>query len=328
MNFPKIDFTRLVKLKPKLNGDFRAQCPACAANGMDRKGNHLLLFANGNFGCAVFKGDREHRKLILNLAGFGSPERCLFRTESAIGWARFNKGRNTIAADRVLHSLRGALPGILSTFDWSMEDAMEESPIGVTDSVKSQSSRLFLESLFESNSLIWTGKVFETSKDGRFRSHWRTCRQWLEAPISTRIGPHLSRCIWRPGTVSRSADNVVCDPYIVMDFDGLDGVKPISPNEINAHKRASLALVRWFREKHRLKLAAILDTGNKGIHAWFHSPTKAKIRWIFETAKILGLDANLLIQPEHPCRLPGQLHEKSGKLSKVLWLQQLPERRK
>jgi len=51
------------------NGDVRAQCPACAAEGNDGKGEHLMVFKNGKFGCAVYQGDTEHRKKIFRLVG-------------------------------------------------------------------------------------------------------------------------------------------------------------------------------------------------------------------------------------------------------------------
>ncbi|MDF1657894.1 MAG: hypothetical protein P1U58_09795 [Verrucomicrobiales bacterium] len=53
------------------DGSIRARCPACAAEGGDSKGEHLMVFANGKFGCAVHPGDREHRKRIFALVGVG-----------------------------------------------------------------------------------------------------------------------------------------------------------------------------------------------------------------------------------------------------------------
>lgn len=46
-----------------------ARCPACAEDGGDRKGEHLIVFESGRFGCAVFPGDKEHRQQIWRLAG-------------------------------------------------------------------------------------------------------------------------------------------------------------------------------------------------------------------------------------------------------------------
>lgn len=68
-----LDITKLENVVP--GGDERivARCPACASEGGDNKGNHLIIFADGRFGCAVYPGQSEdakaHRKLIWKLAG-------------------------------------------------------------------------------------------------------------------------------------------------------------------------------------------------------------------------------------------------------------------
>jgi hypothetical protein len=50
-----------------------ARCPACADAGHDQTRNHLIIQADGRFGCVVYPGDspdaREHRKRIFALCG-------------------------------------------------------------------------------------------------------------------------------------------------------------------------------------------------------------------------------------------------------------------
>jgi len=50
-----------------------ARCPACAEAGHDQTRNHLIVGADGRFGCVVHPGDspgaREHRKRIFALCG-------------------------------------------------------------------------------------------------------------------------------------------------------------------------------------------------------------------------------------------------------------------
>jgi len=46
-----------------------ARCPACAANGRDRAGNHLYLADDDRWGCAMHPGDAEHRREIFALVG-------------------------------------------------------------------------------------------------------------------------------------------------------------------------------------------------------------------------------------------------------------------
>jgi hypothetical protein len=61
-----------LKFVRRIGDRIRAQCPACAADGHDTKGQHLSIDAEGRFGCAVHKGDHPHRCRIAALAGDGS----------------------------------------------------------------------------------------------------------------------------------------------------------------------------------------------------------------------------------------------------------------
>lgn len=70
----KIDLDKLENVHP--NGDrHKAQCPACAEEGGDDSGNHLIVYEDGRFGCVMFQGDegKEHRRRILELAGLDVP---------------------------------------------------------------------------------------------------------------------------------------------------------------------------------------------------------------------------------------------------------------
>lgn len=46
-----------------------ARCPACAVTGHDKRGEHLILYPDGRFGCVANSGDAEHRRVIWKLAG-------------------------------------------------------------------------------------------------------------------------------------------------------------------------------------------------------------------------------------------------------------------
>ena len=53
---------------------------------------------------------------------------------------------------------------------------------------------------------------------------------------------------WKFGTISRCAANVLCAPYTVLDFDGMDGSPPRTREDLAMHLHASLALILWMRE--------------------------------------------------------------------------------
>lgn len=67
-----LDISKLKNVRPSA-GKVRAQCPACAEQGHDTKGEHLMIFSDGRFGCAVCSGDHQHRARIWALAGDGIP---------------------------------------------------------------------------------------------------------------------------------------------------------------------------------------------------------------------------------------------------------------
>jgi hypothetical protein len=65
----KLDISRLKNLVER-SGKITAQCPACASAGGDRKGEHLVLFPTGAYGCVVHQGDKDHLRLIAQLLGW------------------------------------------------------------------------------------------------------------------------------------------------------------------------------------------------------------------------------------------------------------------
>lgn len=66
-----LDFKKLrnVRPHPTKDGAHEAQCPACCEEGSDRSGNHLMIFADGRYGCVVCPEDTEHRSRVFALAG-------------------------------------------------------------------------------------------------------------------------------------------------------------------------------------------------------------------------------------------------------------------
>ena len=63
-----IDISKL-EIHKKNGNKIIARCPACQEMGQDKKGNHLVIFEDGCFGCVAYPGDsgKEHRKKIFEL---------------------------------------------------------------------------------------------------------------------------------------------------------------------------------------------------------------------------------------------------------------------
>jgi hypothetical protein len=70
MTHTGLDLDRLENAKNR-GGKIIARCPACAVEGSDKSGEHLVIFDGGagKWGCVAFAGDKEHRRRIAELVG-------------------------------------------------------------------------------------------------------------------------------------------------------------------------------------------------------------------------------------------------------------------
>jgi len=64
-----LDISKLENVKKAAGGKLTARCPACAAAGADNKGEHLVIYPDGKYGCAANPDDKAHRKEVFALAG-------------------------------------------------------------------------------------------------------------------------------------------------------------------------------------------------------------------------------------------------------------------
>ena len=309
-----LDITRLEKVR-RHGSKITARCPACAAAGNDRSGGHLFISAEtGKFGCAALPGDSDHRREIFALVGIKSAPDP--KADREWRQARASEARLAHERRKVSTALRAKRDGIIAAHAWTEAEVRADSP--EQRKGRLHDPRQFLAALFPSDAVLWTGAVNQSGMNHAAR--WRTVEAWQQAPEHT-VGPMVSPATWTPGETSRAAANVASSPFVILDFDGFDGKAPSNPEELRDHISASLAIVRWMREALQWKLAAILFTGSKSIHAWFHTPPPPALESLKHTAPALGVDAGLIGRPEHPCRLPGWIHPKTGNVSRGLWLQ-------
>lgn len=312
----RIDTDRLEKVK-RTGTKLTARCPACSAAGNDRAGEHFFLnTADGKFGCGVFPGDTEHRREIFRLIGIIGERKPDPERDRRWRMERDEEKRRESANASLVETAKSKRDPIIARHWWDAADVCDNSPQRIDGPLVELDPRHFIVSLFPQDETIWTGEVFHSGV--RHADHWRTVASWQNAPS---VGPMISPATWKPGTVSRTAENVVTSPFTILDFDGFDGIAPRTPSEIHRHVSDSMAVVRWIREKLEWHLAAIIWTGGKSLHAWFHTPPPHVLQSLKVTATALGIDAGLIGRPEHPCRLPGQRHAKTGQWSRVLWLQ-------
>ncbi len=63
-----LDLSKLQNVKTAA-GKTTARCPACAAAGGDAKGDHLVIYPDGGYGCVANPKDKAHTKEIFRYAG-------------------------------------------------------------------------------------------------------------------------------------------------------------------------------------------------------------------------------------------------------------------
>ncbi|MDP3851049.1 MAG: hypothetical protein Q8Q59_11135 [Luteolibacter sp.] len=317
---PSIDIARLEKVR-RTGTKLTARCPACAASGGDRRGEHFFLnTADGKFGCGAYPGDAEHRREIFALVGIIGERRPDPERDRRWKMDRDDERRRESARTTLIETAKATRAHIIARHRWVPCDVWENSPQRIDGPLVEFDPRHFIATLFPQDATVWTGDERQSGQHGKHAARWQTVAAWQELPAET-VGPMISPATWPTGTISRAAENVASSPFVVLDFDGFDGLKPQTPQEINRHVRDAIALVRWIREGLQWQLAAIIWTGSKSIHAWFHNPGNAALQSLRDAASALGIDAGLIGRPEHPCRLPGQRHAKTGGMSRVLWLQ-------
>lgn len=283
------------------DGSVRGRCPVCALDGRDRSGNHLRIYPSGRLHCAVDPDHWREAKRLLGLDG-GPQERREFTPAEKREWARQKQEeeRRLQARERA----RQSLPALVERWRWDEAEVWESSPIR-PDGPGTDDPRLFLSALFPADAVVWTGETWQsgaTHGAGRFR----TVAEWAEASRDD-VGPMVAPAIYPAGAVSRNHADVIEAPYVVLDFD-------------ERSREDSLAIVRWLREGMDWELVAMVWTGGKSVHAWFRHPGAECVDALAQNAGILGIDKSLIGAPEHPCRLPGQKHSKTGNLSTLLWL--------
>ncbi len=66
-----LNIKKLSNVSEKPDGKLTARCPACALDGKDKKGDHLVVYPDGKFGCVKYEKDATHQKLIHSIAGDG-----------------------------------------------------------------------------------------------------------------------------------------------------------------------------------------------------------------------------------------------------------------
>jgi hypothetical protein len=178
-----------------------------------------------------------------------------------------------------------ALPRILETYAGPVPKAPQRS--------LQEQRRLFLTILFQPHDVLWMGEVFQ--------KNFLTLEAWLKKPVI--FGCFLSHCTFKPGSKSRSNENVAERKYMVVESDEL------KPHEV-------MAVFRALEQHHGLTLRALVNTGGKSIHAWLNWEEDAE-DW---KAVLKGYKCDpATLRPSQPVRLPGIIRPDTGRPQELLF---------
>ena len=233
---------------------------------------------------------------------------------------------------------------ILQRFAWAEVDAWEASPVRL-DGRPEDDHRLFLR-IFAEDAVIWIGERHQSGKP-EHAANFLTAREWSQRPMPP--WPLVCPAIFKAGAVSRSADNVITAPFLVVEGDAIDpdleekltktaAIKQdlaagrmaeveaqilLQQYEANAEDRrrnreACLAIIRWLSEGCGLTLRAVVDAGNKSCHGWFDRPPEKFLNELVAMASGLGLDP-ATFRANQPVRLPGWKRD-TGRHQRLLYV--------
>lgn len=290
----------------------RSRCPACHESGGDRQGVHLRVTnSDGSFACAA-DPSLEHWQRIRCLVGLpiDKPE---LTAEAKRAYAIKKAGEEfevqwkaaLLASQRSkAESKRSSL---VADFAWDEEELWNASPIRLE--APHPDDWRYLVELMPNDGLIWIGDKGDSGQE-RHHGCFRTRREWLQSTHCP--GPRMAPSTFRHGP-SRSLDAIEATNFLVVDLDECCGFKPVTEEDFTANKASGRAILRWLQEACGLTLRAVIDTGSKGYHAWFDRPPEEFVEQLRNLADGLGIDPGILNAHAAPLRLPGCVHEKTGR---------------
>jgi hypothetical protein len=176
-----------------------------------------------------------------------------------------------------------------------------------------------LEFLFQPEDLLWMGEEKDSGQP-RHVAHFRARDQWLEAK---QLPPRIASGTFQPESYSRSGKNIARSPFILIEADELIGHKPTNDHEREQNKALCAALILLCRDRLKLKLRAVIDTGGKSLHGWLDRPPDDDLAAFQSIAEAIGIDAPVLTRAHGPLRRPGCVHATTGHKAKLCYLNHL-----
>lgn len=171
---------------------------------------------------------------------------------------------------------------LIGKYSWPIADVFHESPVTSEDPGKEMA--FFVSKMYKLEDIIWNGNV--TDSGIGHEKNFQEVGKWVKDGIK---GNFTCPSTFKDGTYSRSNEQVLNRPYLVMESDSL------TPDE-------TCSLYKWLQKS--MKLKAIVSTGGKSMHGWFVFPSEKMLKALKVTLPELGFD-EALFKASQPVRMPG-----------------------
>ena len=183
---------------------------------------------------------------------------------------------------------------IIKKYDWPLADVYHESPFMTDDS--SFDADIFLKAMYQPEDVLWIGQPQESGE--KFSEKFKTAGEWMETKD---FGNFICPSVFKTGSFSRSKDNVIARPYLVLESD-----------ELTLDETGSL--FKWLRGFMYLK--SVIHSGGKSLHGWFAFPSDQLFKKLKILLPELGFDWHLFTASQ-PVRMPGVRRGESWQT--ILW---------
>lgn len=189
-------------------------------------------------------------------------------------------------------------PTILRSFRWSAAQIQADSPMQIPREADGHWSILL--DRFNDGDVVWIGDTFHSGPG--FEKCFRSIEQWQQEVVAP--AQFICPAVFKPGSNSRSNDNVLGRRFLVVESDEL------THDEVGA-------IFKWLEQEVELPLRAVVDTAGKSLHGWFDFPPERFLKELKIILPELGCDPKLFTASQ-PVRLPGAL--RNGKHQRLLYL--------
>lgn len=301
----------------RISGTWLFHCFSCGESGSLLDLHALVMSQKA--------GSRENIRSTAEAVGIHLADAPAPSRKSRMEWQRRSEQRDAERAkaareqqqaDSITRQLRQQLPAHLKAYDcpaWRM-NFTSASPHQLDDTEAFRTD--FIRALFHPDNVLWLGDMKDSGRP-EHAANFQTASEWLKLP---QLPERIAAGTFQPGSISRSQKSVQSSPFIVVECDDIAGGSLTTEADKERNKRLTAALVVMLC-RHGLTLRALIDTGNKSLHAWFDRPEDEEMNALLKLAPGYHIDAGLL---EHcassPLRLPGCIHQKTGKTAALLYL--------